>query len=161
MHSQQLLTHVLFFVICATAVVCLKKDGFYCQLSPPCTCITINDDRNINLDGINLTLNITNNQTLNYQPCLNNGSGIIVSIRRGIRLYDKYFLNILSKGGFNFTLYSCMNKYGYFSTFLGLKHCIEELSEFFYYVIVFSTVVLIMLFNMFIFVVLNSFLNIL
>jgi len=78
MHSEQLLIRVLFFVICATAVVCLKKDGFYCQLSPPCTCITINDDRNINLDGINLTLSITNNQTLNYQPCLDNGSGIVI-----------------------------------------------------------------------------------
>jgi len=158
MHSQQLLTHVLFFVICATAVVCLKKDGFYCQLSPPCTCITINDDRNINLDGINLTLNITNDQTLNYQPCLNNGSGIIVSIRLDDKFIWIYYLKV---DGFNFTLYSCMNKYGYYSTFLGLKHCIEELSKFFYHVIVFSTVLFIMLFNMFIFVVLNSFLNIL
>lgn len=77
MHSNYLSTHVLFFVICATAVVCLKKDGFYCQLSPPCSCISIND-RNINLDGVDLMMNITNNQTLNYRPCLNNGSGIVI-----------------------------------------------------------------------------------
>lgn len=80
MHSKYLSIHALFFVICATAVVCLKKDGFYCQLSPPCSCISIND-RNINLVGVDLMMNITNNQTLNYQPCLNNGSGIVVSIR--------------------------------------------------------------------------------
>ncbi|XP_022165414.1 uncharacterized protein LOC111030297 [Myzus persicae] len=70
MHSEHLVTHVLLFVICATAVVCLKKDRFFCELSSSCMCITVNDNSNIDLGGLNLTLTIADNQTLNYQPCV-------------------------------------------------------------------------------------------
>ncbi|KAL4147924.1 hypothetical protein QTP88_002251 [Uroleucon formosanum] len=32
--------------------------------------MTVNDDNNIDLSGVNLTLTIADNQTLNYQPCV-------------------------------------------------------------------------------------------
>lgn len=70
MNSERFVTHVLFFVICATAVVCLKKDQYFCELSSSCTCMTANDNNNIDLGGVNLTLTIADNQTLNYQPCV-------------------------------------------------------------------------------------------
>jgi len=77
MYSERsVVAHVLFFVVCATAVVCLKKDQYFCELSSSCTCMTANDNNNIDLGGVNLTLTIADNQTLNYQPCV---SEIVVS----------------------------------------------------------------------------------
>jgi len=68
MYFKQLLIHLIIFIICINAVVCLKKDEFYCEKSSPCTCVSVNNDY-IDLSGMNLTLNIMTNVTLNYQPC--------------------------------------------------------------------------------------------
>jgi len=75
MYFKQSLVHCAIVVISITAVVCLKKDKFYCEKSSPCVCISVNGDK-IDLSGMNLTMNITTNVTLNYQPCPSNQSDL-------------------------------------------------------------------------------------
>jgi len=79
MYYTQPLIHSVILVICVTIVVSLKKDEFYCQKASPCVCMSINND-GIDLNGVNVTLNITNNVTLYYQPCPNNDTPDAVAV---------------------------------------------------------------------------------
>lgn len=85
MYSDRFSIRVVFLVVvfCASAAVCLKKDEFYCQMSSPCVCVSANNDR-IDLNGVNVSLNVTTNVTLNYRPCPDDSLGpsmFAVSIR--------------------------------------------------------------------------------
>lgn len=80
MYFTKLLIHTVSLVICISTAVCLKKDTFYCEKSSPCVCVTANNDK-IDLNGLNVSLTIATNTTLNYQPCPNsNSSADIVSV---------------------------------------------------------------------------------
>lgn len=68
MYSKRSLIHGFFLAICVQTMVCLKKDEYYCQMSSPCVCVSV-DNNNIDLAGINISLSIGTNLTLNYQPC--------------------------------------------------------------------------------------------
>lgn len=68
MYFKKLFIHSIVLVICITSIACLKKDEYYCQMSSACTCVNVNN-YNIDLNGMNKTMNITTNVTLNYQPC--------------------------------------------------------------------------------------------
>lgn len=80
MYFKKLLIHTVVLVICISTVVGLKKDIFYCEKASPCVCVSVNNN-NIDLNGLNVSLNIAANITLNYQPCPNsNSSADIVSV---------------------------------------------------------------------------------
>lgn len=68
MYFNKLLIHGFFLALWITSVVCLKKDEYYCQMSSPCVCVSV-DNNNIDLTGINMSLSIDTNLILNYQPC--------------------------------------------------------------------------------------------
>lgn len=70
MYFKLLSVNFLILAISLTTVVCLKKDKFYCEMSSPCTCVGANNEK-IDLGGINVTMNMTANVTLNYLPCPN------------------------------------------------------------------------------------------
>lgn len=70
MYFQKLLIHSIFLLIFVKAVLCLKKDIFYCEQSSPCVCVSANNDK-VDLYGINKVFNVTTNVTLYYQPCPN------------------------------------------------------------------------------------------
>jgi hypothetical protein len=80
MYFNKLLIHGFFLAICVTTVVCMKKDEYYCQMSSPCVCVSV-DNNNIDLAGINISVSVGTNLTLNYQPCPNelNQSTVAVS----------------------------------------------------------------------------------
>lgn len=82
MYFKQFFVNFFIFAIYLTTVVCLKKDKFYCEMSSPCTCVGANNEK-IDLGGINVTINMTTNVTLNYLPCPNDqlNSKIAVSIQ--------------------------------------------------------------------------------
>lgn len=68
MYFKPLLVHSIFSAICISSVFCLKKDEYYCEKSSPCICISIQGN-NIDLTGVSLTLNLTTDVMLKYQPC--------------------------------------------------------------------------------------------
>lgn len=70
MYFKHLSVNFLILAIFITTVVCLKKDQFYCEMSSPCVCVSANNEK-IDLGGIKVTLNMTDNVTLNYIPCPN------------------------------------------------------------------------------------------
>lgn len=82
MYFKQLTVNFLILMISLTTVVCLKKDKFYCEISSPCTCVSANNEK-IDLGGIKVSMNMTDNVTLNYVPCPNDqlNSTFAVSIK--------------------------------------------------------------------------------
>jgi len=91
--------------------------------------MTANDNNNIDLGGVNLTLTIADNQTLNYQPCV---SEIVVSIR----LHDKHFYDLsINVDGINFKPNSNVIYTTWVDgliTLQDLQNFVEEMSEYFF-----------------------------
>ncbi|XP_050437197.1 uncharacterized protein LOC126843610 [Adelges cooleyi] len=54
--------------VVVSAMALKNKDKFYCEMASPCVCVSVDNSR-VDLGGINISLNLSTDVTLNYKPC--------------------------------------------------------------------------------------------